>query len=206
MVRKIRRLQCARGFTLVETLVVLGIIGIALLIGIPAFGTFLRRGRVDSAARQIDMNLLSARVQAVRQGNTIGLAFSNDPAKADPIGYARPMIFVDANSNGTFDSGERILQQLPLPQFRGIHFAIDTLDRPSGDPSATVGTVVYVFTSTGSELPASTGNGKAVYVLDDYANVLEVAVPIVGSGKVAMTKRVVSGGTNSYIAQPWKWY
>ena len=203
--------RATRGFSMIEVLVVLAIAGIALLIGIPALGTFLRRGRVDASARQIDMALLTARMQAVKRGNNVGVVFSNDPARnADPtdkVGYASPTIFIDVGANGTFDAGtDTVLQQLPLPGYKGIHFGIDDANKGSGDPSTAAATVAYVFTPFGSELSASTGDGKGVYVLDDYQNVLQISVPVAASGKTTMTKRVVSGGTNSYVATPWVWY
>ncbi len=200
-----------RGFSLVETLIVVAIIGAALLIGIPAMGTFLRRGRVDSSARQVDMSLLTARMQAVKRGNDIGVVFSNDPARisdpTDPIGYASPAIFIDVNTNGAFDAGtDTVIQRLPLPGYTGIHFGIDDVDKASGDPSTTAATVAYVFTPFGSELAASSGSGKGIYVFDEYSNVLQVSVPVVASGRVTMTKRLVAGGTNTYVVSPWKWY
>jgi len=196
---------------MVELLIVVAIIGVVLLIGIPTFGTFIRRGRVDSSARQVDMALLTARMQAVKRGDNIGVVFSNDPARnadpTDPIGYASPAVFTDVNGNGVFDSGtDTVLRRLPLPSYKGIHFGIDAADVGTGDPSTTAATVAYVFTPFGSELAGSTGNGKGIYVFDEFRNVLQISVPILASGKVAMTKRVVAGGTNTYVASPWVWY
>jgi prepilin-type N-terminal cleavage/methylation domain-containing protein len=57
----------ARGFTAVELIVVLAIVGIVAAVAIPALGRTLRRSQFRSAAREIQTSLLAARMRAVRR-------------------------------------------------------------------------------------------------------------------------------------------
>lgn len=56
-----------RGFTAVELVVVLAIVGIVAAVAIPALNKTLRRSRFRSAAREIQTSLLAARMRAVRR-------------------------------------------------------------------------------------------------------------------------------------------
>ncbi|MCA1580586.1 MAG: GspH/FimT family pseudopilin [Acidobacteria bacterium] len=57
----------ARGFTAVELVVVLAIVGIVAAVAIPALSRTLRRSQFRSAAREIQTSLLAARMRAVRR-------------------------------------------------------------------------------------------------------------------------------------------
>jgi prepilin-type N-terminal cleavage/methylation domain-containing protein len=195
------------GFTLIELLVVMVIAGIILLIGIPAFSTFLHRSRVDGDARTLSETLLSARLRAVKEGNNVGLAFSNDPSKdvsSDPVGYLTATVFRDVDANGAYSTGDVTLVKAVLPRFQAIRIGIDDADKAS--PSTAAATIALVFTPFGAQSTASSGNGKGIYVIDASGNVLQVAIPVAAMGKVAITKQVKSGGTTSYVAPPWVWY
>ena len=70
-----RAKHCDSGVTLVEILVVLAIMGIFLLIGVPAVGNYIRAARVRTAADTLVNDLLSARSVAVttRQNRSLTL-------------------------------------------------------------------------------------------------------------------------------------
>jgi len=67
-----------RGFTLVELMVLIGIIGLLAAIGVPTFGGFLRANRIDTTADRLTADLALARSIAVSQGRII--RFTCDPA------------------------------------------------------------------------------------------------------------------------------
>ncbi len=56
-----------RGFTAVELVVVLGIVGLVAAIAIPALNRTMRRSRFRSAAGEIQTSLLAARMRAVKR-------------------------------------------------------------------------------------------------------------------------------------------
>jgi len=195
------------GFSLTELIVVLAIAALILAIAVPIFTTMAHRARVDGAARQVNFELLSARLHAIKRGNNVGVAVSND-ASATAL-YRRAVIFVDQNVNGTLDvdgSGnpaEPVLaDELLPPESRDVSLLIDVADTAS--PSTTPATTYLVFTPFGS-LAAGTG-ARAVYVGDSHGNLVQVRVASASSGKIAMTKKLVSGGTTTYVDQPWQWY
>ena len=195
------------GFSLTELIVVLAIAALILAIAVPIFTTMAHRARVDGAARQINLELLSARLQAVKRGDNVGMAVSNDPSQ--PALYRRAIVFVDQDRDGALNldgSGnptETVLadDRLP-PESQDIRLFLDSADTAA--PAATAATTYFVFTPFGS-LAAGTG-AKAVFVGDTHENLVQVRVASPSSGRVSMTKKLVSGGTTSYVGQPWQWY
>lgn len=195
------------GFSLTELIVVLAIAALIFAIAVPIFNTMAHRARVDSAARQVNIELLSARLQAIKRGNNVGMAVSND-ASATAL-YRRVIVFVDQNVNGTLDvdgSGNPteplLADELLPPESQDVSLRIDAPDAAS--PSTTPATTYLVFTPFGS-VAAGTG-AKAVYLGDTHGNLVQVRVASSSSGKIAMTKKLVSGGTTTYVEQPWHWY
>ena len=57
----------ARGFTLVEILVVIGLFSLLLALAVPLFSQYLKHNRIESQTRTIYMELLQARANALFQ-------------------------------------------------------------------------------------------------------------------------------------------
>lgn len=88
-----------RGFTLLELLVVLGLLGVLLALGLPLLSP--NRLALDSAARSLAAQVTRARLEAIRQNAFAGLhVFTNGDG-----GYA---VFVDRNGNRAYDPGEEV--------------------------------------------------------------------------------------------------
>jgi len=70
-----RTLLRRKGFTLVETIVVVAIIGVASAIAIPQMGNLMDRYRLDGAARLIWADLQNARMTAIKENRSIRAEF-----------------------------------------------------------------------------------------------------------------------------------
>jgi type IV fimbrial biogenesis protein FimT len=65
-------LKTWRGFSLVELIVGVAILGVLLAIAMPAFSNWLRNAKVRTAAESVQNGLQLARAEAVRRNTTVG--------------------------------------------------------------------------------------------------------------------------------------
>ncbi|UAW99018.1 GspH/FimT family pseudopilin [Halopseudomonas nanhaiensis] len=105
----------SRGFTLLELMVALVVLGIAVSIAVPSFGGLIDRQRIDSSLDVLLRGLRSARQEAVERNRPVTVA---PPAGGWSVGWR---VFIDDNANGTFDDGERLLREELQPSPISIH-------------------------------------------------------------------------------------
>ena len=85
------------GFTLIEMMIIIAIMGIFAGIAVPNFLSYMPKHRLNGAARQVMGDLMAARMKAVSLNHRVKVFFySNHQYK----------ICDDANDNGTVDYGE----------------------------------------------------------------------------------------------------
>jgi len=126
--------NCNQGFTLVELVIVIAIIGVMLGLGAPALLGALPGMRASGAARELLADVRQARTLAVEKGVDVLVKFnvdkSNNPAAGTYI------VAVDVTDNGDFDPGtdELVAERTLGDTYEGLAFS-------TSDPAAGAATV-----------------------------------------------------------------
>lgn len=122
-----------RGFTLIELMVVLTLLGVFLGFGIPSFREFTAAQRVKNTAFDIAATLLQARSEAVKRNTPVSLARTGDTWEAgwsvqvggNTLATQEPpknvtitpvsdpdAASIDYRGNGRIDPGQRVSLQI----------------------------------------------------------------------------------------------
>jgi type IV fimbrial biogenesis protein FimT len=114
------------GFTMVELMVVIGIIAILATIAVPNIISWLPNYRVKAAARDMVSNFQKARMEAVKTNTDVIITFTTGAyAPSGQVGSYQ--IIVDDDGNGTFTAGvDRELTQVNMPRNVSLYSANNT--------------------------------------------------------------------------------
>ncbi|MEJ8835733.1 GspH/FimT family pseudopilin [Ramlibacter sp. AN1133] len=104
----------ARGFTLVEVLVTVSVLGVLLAVGVPSFAELLDDLRLQTVSNDVLQQLMLARSEAIKRNARVVVCKSADgEACAETGGWEQGwIVFHDANNSGTREPGEPVIQGL----------------------------------------------------------------------------------------------
>jgi prepilin-type N-terminal cleavage/methylation domain-containing protein len=92
-----------RGFTLIELMVVLAVVGIATSLAIPSFRQIIQQLRIESERSELQSIFMLARSEAVKRSQRTWVSSSN-------AGWTGTItVFVDSNEDGVLQPTERVL-------------------------------------------------------------------------------------------------
>lgn len=103
-----------RAFTLIEVMVVLGILGVLLSASIPAGAAISRSMRLTALSNAFLLQLLLARSEAIKRNGPVALCASPDGLRCAASGGwdQGSIVFHDLDNNGARDAGERVVQRV----------------------------------------------------------------------------------------------
>ena len=107
-------LKChrVRGFTMIELLVTIALLGILLTLAAPNLSQFVSNNRLTSQANSLVSDILLARSESATRGTQVVICTSTTGTScSSTAGWADGwIVFSDTNNNGAVDSGEAILK------------------------------------------------------------------------------------------------
>lgn len=100
------------GFTLLELMVTLVVLGILLAVGVPSFANIIRNNRITARTNELVATFTYARSEAMKRGDVVTTCSSadEDSCAASNDWATGWIIFVDLNRDGARDVTEELLQ------------------------------------------------------------------------------------------------
>lgn len=192
----------ASGFTLMESLIAMAIVGILLTVAMPGFSTFSANQRLIGAAEQVYNHLQQARTESVGRGQTVYVNFSADGSTTWTYGMstvtsscdltktaatdtgACRMVVSDGDASldtgsGATDTGDLVLYRFASTDYAGVSL---------GTAAFSSGTTQIVYsslrgTSTSGQINLTGANG----------NRLRVEVSLLGRAKLCSPSGSIEG-------------
>jgi type IV fimbrial biogenesis protein FimT len=106
----------ARGFTIIEMMIAIAVLGVLTSVGVPSLSAFLKNSALRGTAYELMSSMTLARSEAVKRGSRVVVCRSADPTAATPScgGDTQDwssgwLVFVAEDGNDDFDVGTDIL-------------------------------------------------------------------------------------------------
>jgi len=160
-----------KGFSLVETMTVIGIVAIMGTFAVPPMISWLQNKGLNSAARDLYSNMRKAQSIAVKNNRNCVVSFDG------ATGYT---VYVDMNKNYVHDAGEEMIAQVIWSQYNNMRLAQPVnFDNSSGKPS---------IAFQPNLIPADKGGGIAngTINLESTANARKADIAISVSGNISL--------------------
>ncbi len=123
------KISCSRGFSLIELLVVIGMLGILSAIALPLISSTIPNYQLRAASREIVIDFKRARAEAVKRNRPVLIEFTSETA-GNPEAGGSYLICVDSNGDGTCGPNDPVLRNVELPgtvRLLGFSFTHNTL-------------------------------------------------------------------------------
>ncbi|GAC28036.1 GspH/FimT family pseudopilin [Brumicola pallidula] len=102
-----------KGTTLVELMVVVGILAIVGTLGVPSFLSIITKARITSETNQLNSLIRFARFKAIEQEQLTLLCPTSDYSHCDKNWNEPKIVFIDSNNNNERDPQEPMLMSMP---------------------------------------------------------------------------------------------
>ena len=196
---RIDRHRARGGFTIIEVMIVVALVGIFAAFAVPSWQRYQRNLQVRAAARSVANAFAIARSRAITSGNRHIVAFAVDPdnpndvcgnAITDVKGDPAPVVVFDdgapAAADCCFDAAEVVLSERAQP---GVNWGVTVA--PDQTPNDT-GAGDYL---TGSSFTEPDGSDAAwvVFGPDGIPNAFNAACNLGGTGTGAGTIYLTNG-------------
>jgi type IV fimbrial biogenesis protein FimT len=143
----------SKGFTLLELMIIIGILGITLAIAAPGLGTMISNNRISSSASDFAAALQLAKAEAVARINPVIVCKKNtdsDGCVTTSDWSQGWIVFSDDNGNGGVDAADEAILLIHEALHEDISFGGSTTEvdssitfRPSGTSNVTsTGTLI----------------------------------------------------------------
>ena len=171
----------AKGFTLIEVIVVIGIIGIMSAIAIPAINSWVPNYRLKAAARDVYSAAMKAKSEAVKRNSNVAMTFNQI---VDGINHVC-IVYEDDNNNFSHDSGEEIVyrmenwpNQVDFDLIKGGGDGISFVNNGDGNP-----TITYQPNALPSAFGGAAPNGS-VFLMNSNGREMSVVINRAGSIRI----------------------
>ena len=196
--------RCARGFTLAEAMIVVGLLGLIAAFVAPNIRDYRIRSRLVTPSRNIEQLAVMARLQAInsrRQGVVVFHRFNTTDEFTSTVHgpSSAALMFLDDNANGAFDGAtERVTMSVKLDD--PITFSSPL----SGGPFVPIGVDRIVY-DAGGGVSNVAGARNEVYLGDGRRNYIRLL--FAASGQVRREKNLIktSGWMPTTEEGRWEW-
>lgn len=105
----LRRRRAERGFSLIELVIALAVVGVSISIAMPMFRSVIRNTAVSNNTNDLVTSLASARSEAVRRGMQVGV-IANSGSADWSTGW---QVIADTNRDGVFTAADEVVSASP---------------------------------------------------------------------------------------------
>jgi type IV fimbrial biogenesis protein FimT len=176
-----------RGFTLMELMVTLAVVGALVTIAVPSMRTFSQNNRLTAAANDLLRSVQLARSEGIKRQDNVIVCASSNPTATNPTcsyGAFRGWIVAqDTNGNWQRDTGEEVIER---------HEAIDSNVTVRTDKDG-----IESYNKFGFVNPNGTKNGSTTIVYCDSRG-----TQVVGNSSVVRVMRVTQTGSARITRDP----